>query len=160
MSRNPGRRLVGHDYSSPGWYFITIVVEGRRRLFGTLVPDGTQLSPLGTLTQQAWGSVLDRWPWVQCRHMVLMPDHLHALIGWYRRPGRRNATLGRFVAQFKSESVRQAVSRRELPSWDRFWQEGFWDRVIRTRHELERVERYIQLNPVRAALLLRNEGRD
>lgn len=27
-------RMLGKDYTEPGWYFITMVVEGRRHLFG------------------------------------------------------------------------------------------------------------------------------
>ncbi len=29
----PSIRLSGYDYSQPGWYFITIVVQNRERLF-------------------------------------------------------------------------------------------------------------------------------
>ena len=30
------RRCVGHDYTRPGMYMVTLAIEGRRRLFGHL----------------------------------------------------------------------------------------------------------------------------
>ncbi len=153
MSRNPGRRLLHHDYSAPGWYSVTLVVEGRRSILGRVRREFAQLSPLGKVVHLAWDSVSVRWPWVQCRQMVIMPDHVHALVGWQSRPEGRDVTLGRFVGRFKAEAINQAVAARLLPSWDRLWQEGFWDRVIRSARELDRVERYVRQNPAKAGLL-------
>ena len=154
MPRNPGKRLTTHDYSAPGWYFVTIVVEGRRRLLGSIVDEECSLSRLGEAVAEAWNIALARRPWILCRRIVIMPDHVHALVGWRVRPDSRDATLGRLVARFKSESLALVRARRLLPSWDRFWQEGFWDRIIRNETELVRVERYIELNPLKAAMLI------
>lgn len=155
MSHGPGRRLQGHDYSSPGGYFITLVVEGRRRNLARL--DGGVAIPTaaGRHVTHAWHAVLARRPWVIQHAMVVMPDHLHALVSWSTAPIGRDVSLGRLVAQFKSESLRQLRGARLIRSWDCFWQGGFWDVVIRDRRHLRAVERYITENPVRAARIHR-----
>ena len=59
-------RMPGKDYTEPGWYFITMVVEGRRHLFGRVMAvedsnddsHGVAISGNGTVAitgQQIWG---------------------------------------------------------------------------------------------------------
>ena len=42
-------RLPQYDYGQPGAYFITIVTEGRRELFGKIVDNEMRRSKLGQL---------------------------------------------------------------------------------------------------------------
>jgi putative transposase len=74
-----------------------------------------------------------------------MPDHLHALV-----EGRDdNSSFPAFVAAFKQRSaVDYATAHR-----GRLWQEGYWDRVLRTQQSTVEAVRYIAANPVRAGLV-------
>jgi len=40
-------RMRGHDYAQPGWYFVTVCVQGRRPLFGTVVNGRMALADAG-----------------------------------------------------------------------------------------------------------------
>ena len=145
-------RMPGFDYSSPGWYFVTVVVEGRRHLFGRLQGSHVVHKPLGQLACEMFEESLRTRPWISCRAFIVMPDHVHALIGWETTPGnRRDTRLGHLVSQFKGMTTREARSRGTLRAWERIWQDGFWEVVIRTANQLERCERYIQTNPERSA---------
>lgn len=85
------RRRVGHDYESRRIYLITMTVEGRRPLLGTLVgnadaPDGSPdaprvvPSPLGEEVQRCWLSIPNYYPEVRPMALQLMPDHLHGIL--------------------------------------------------------------------------------
>ena len=39
-------RLKGYDYTQPGAYFITLVIDQRVNLFGEILNDEMQLSPI------------------------------------------------------------------------------------------------------------------
>ena len=47
------RRLVGWDYSKGASLFVTIATEPRRALFGRVVDDKVELSPLGRVVDEA-----------------------------------------------------------------------------------------------------------
>ncbi len=44
-------RLKGWDYSSPGWYFVTICVQDMRSVFGTIVKGNMVLNDVGRMVQ-------------------------------------------------------------------------------------------------------------
>ena len=52
------RRLVGHDYTRPRIYMLTMVVEGRRALFGHVCGSSNdarmELSELGRAVRDEW----------------------------------------------------------------------------------------------------------
>jgi len=156
MSHGPGRRLPGFEYSRPGSYFITIVVEGRRGILARLEHNASNPTAAGRSVLHAWHATLSRRPWIIARAIVVMPDHLHALVSWSQVPSDRDASLGRLVAQFKSESLRELRAAGFIHSWDCFWQGGFWDVVIRSRAHLRNVERYIAENPLQAGRVHRD----
>ncbi len=77
---------------------------------------------------------------------VLMPDHVHWLIG-------RGAVdpLGTVVNRLKSASARGA--NRALRRGGSLWAPAFHDHALRTDENLIRGARYIVANPVRAGLV-------
>lgn len=147
----PGRlgRLPGWDYRRPGWYLITIVVAGRRDLLAMVRDGATHPSRIGRTVISAWEETLPSRPWVSCAAVVFMPDHVHAVVGWHAAPERRDARLGKLVQQFKGLSAAWIHTSRMLPTWDRLWQAGFHDRIIRSRRHLESAVRYVRENPKR-----------
>ena len=155
MGNGAGVRLAGYDYTTPNQYFITMVIEGRRPLLGDVRSGEFVPSPLGSQLLAAWEETLRARPWITADILQVMPDHLHAIIGWNQVPADRPAPLGAFVGQFKGKVSHRAYAAELLPTWDRVWQPGFWDRVIRDDGELQKIRRYIVNNPAR--LLLRQQ---
>lgn len=131
MANGAGVRLAGYDYSTPDHYFITTVIEGRRTLLGRVQATAFVYSKLGQLVVAAWEEALHARPWITADTLQIMPDHVHAILGWNEVPTARSATLGRFVGQFKGTASHNCHEADLLPTWDRVWQSGFWDRVIR-----------------------------
>ena len=76
--------------------------------------------------------------------MVLMPDHLHAVV----RPGDRSVV--RWVQGFKSYSTRRYAESGDSPF---LWQPSFFDRVLRDDAEYLSAVRYVWRNPFEAGLV-------
>ncbi len=85
------RRCVGHDYTERMMYMVTMVTEGRRPLFGSVVgrsdaPDGSDdaprivLSELGQRVYDEWWGIPRYYPQVEIISLQMMPDHLHSII--------------------------------------------------------------------------------
>ena len=76
-----------------------------------------------------------------------MPDHLHILV----HGTTPDATLTPFITMAKQRSG-YLFSRR---TGIRLWQEGYFERTIRSDEDLTAVALYIEANPVRAGLVVR-----
>jgi len=83
-----------------------------------------------------------------------MPDHIHMLAA----PADRDASVNGFAKWFKrwfnqafvASSSSQPVRKLE-PTWK--WQEGCFDRLLRSDESLSEKWEYIHQNPVRAGLV-------
>ena len=87
--RRQGLRLPGFDYSHGG-FFVTIRTEGGRCLLGEVVHGGVRLSPAGEMVTVAWRALPERFPGMLLDELVVMPNHLHAILmlGTVAGPGR------------------------------------------------------------------------
>ena len=73
-----------------------------------------------------------------CHLMVLMPDHLHALLS-FPRTSKMTTVVGRWKAwQKRTHGIA--------------WQKNFFDHRIRHDHEFDEKAGYIRRNPVAAGL--------
>lgn len=110
---NQHRRSYWHDYYQKGLYMITMVIEGRKRLFGTIVGhaggrSGTDeaphvmLSVLGRRVLEEEVAKIHRYyPMVEVWRVAIMPDHIHLLL-WMREPLPEGKHLGMVVRGFKT----------------------------------------------------------
>ncbi len=138
-------RLPGYDYSQAGWYFVTIVADDRRLLFGGF-DEELQLrpTPLGTIVSFCWHEFAAHYAAVHADCWVLMPNHVHLLIGLL--PTESPKSLGQLIGAFKATCTRRAQVWRGAGS---IWQRGYHEHVVRTAHELEIYRDYIRNNPRR-----------
>lgn len=83
---------------------------------------------------------LDRWTLLAA---LAMPDHLHLLLA----PSDREGSLTEFSKWFK-RWFNQTLPDRE---WE--WQQGCFDRLLRSDESLSDKWAYIRENPVRAGLV-------
>ena len=96
-------RATWHDYRQRGVYMLTLCTEGRRPLFGRLVPDesgkGTVcLTPLGEALEQALQGLSVEYEEVEFIRWVVMPDHLHVVVQVHEVMNRH---LGEVVRRLK-----------------------------------------------------------
>ena len=114
---NQHRRSYWHDYQEKGLYMVTMVIEGRQRLFGRLV--GTtkgrpgsgsephvELSELGRRVLQEEVPKISRfYPMVEVWRVAIMPDHIHLLLR-VSAPLPEGKHLGQVVRGFKTGCTR------------------------------------------------------
>jgi REP element-mobilizing transposase RayT len=116
-------------------YFITFCVEGRLRVLDNAL---------------AWEVIcqtlhrLDRWRTLSA---VAMPDHLHLITA--PRYDRQES-----VSQF-SKWFKRWFNEALPHDWT--WQEGCFDRLVRSAHAADEKWDYIRQNPVRAGCVKRPE---
>jgi REP element-mobilizing transposase RayT len=164
--RIPSARLRGWDYTSAGWYFVTICIKNRVPCLADIVEGTVRLSPIGKIVAEEWQKtaqiranvVLDAW--------VIMPNHVHGIIGItgtargdvVETPRRgvstttaasaawKSGSLGATIGQFKSVCTKRiwAAGFRDFA-----WQERFYDHIIRDERALNRIRNYIANNPAR-----------
>ena len=135
----PVRGRLPHE--APFWvpegsfYFITINCEPRKT--NHLCRVG-----IGDAVFAATAHHHEKCLW-HCRLMLLMPDHLHAIIASPREPGMKTTVMNwkRFLA------TQQKID----------WQRDFFDHRLRDLHEAAKKTDYILMNPARWGLCERVE---
>ena len=156
-------RLPGYDYTSPGYYFVTLCTSGRFCMFGDVVDDVVVLNDLGRIAEEEWQASTGLRKEIELDRYVVMPNHLHGLVFFrsqnplpeegadpaaqpcQRRPRR---SLGSFIAGFKS-AVTRRINRRRSSAGGRVWQRNYWEHVVRSERALDAIRRYIDNNPAR-----------
>ena len=153
-------RLSGHNYSDPGWYFITICAKDRKDCFGRIVGADVligpclQLSTYGKIVQETIASI----PSIHA--YTIMPDHVHLV---FHLPTPENGPLGTAApTEFPVHSQDSGEKTQNIPQLIRFfkrsvsircgesiWQRGYYDHIVRDEADYLRVLEYVQTNPAR-----------
>jgi len=141
-------RLAGYDYGQAGWYFVTIITKDRRPLFGHITAEGLVVpTPLGVVVGQCWHEVAARYAQLHADCWVLMPDHVHLLLGLLPATPRVPAkSLGQLVGAFKAACTRLG---RPWLGGQNLWQRNYHEHVVRTALDLENHRQYVRENPRR-----------
>jgi REP element-mobilizing transposase RayT len=154
LSQRSSPRWRRYDYHLDGWYFVTLCVQDRLRLFGAVESTGVVLSDAGRLIRNTLLELERFEAGLRIDTLVVMPDHLHAILALARPGGadpRRD--LGAIVGRYKSLSTRRYVAGVRDVGWQplhrRLWQRSFYDRVIRDERECEEIREHIRTNPQR-----------
>ena len=132
-----------------GTYFFTLVTENRAPIFSN--------SRARSLLHDAFHECRSRRPF-ELEAIVLLPDHLHAIIELpesdHDYPTRVAAIKAHFTRSFLSwggqeqarSSSRVAGRRRGV------WQRKFWEHTIEDQEDFNRHVDYIHYNPVKHGL--------
>jgi putative transposase len=132
------RKQLPHEV--PSWvesgaeYFITICCapRGKNQLCNT---DALDLIRESLLFRQKRGDL-----WIHL--LVLMPDHLHAIMSFSERIGMK-----RSISQWKRYVATQSPI---------IWQRDFFDHRLRKDESYVEKAHYIRMNPVRAGLIAKS----
>ena len=73
-------RLKNYDYSQKGSYFITIVTQNRKHLFGKIEDGKMILSSVGKIVEDEWMNTIQLRPNVVLGEFIIMPDHMHMIV--------------------------------------------------------------------------------
>ncbi len=139
MYRKSSLRLAAWNYTSPGPYFVTVCTANRRPWFSDEALRGVVIDGLRRAADELSVHVHD---------MVVASDHLHALV---TLPGWANVDLGKWVGRGKVLIGRRlAIGYPEggqCPPLRRFWQNQFYDHVIRNDEDFRVKAQYIVNHP-------------
>ncbi len=147
-------RLDGFNYASSGAYFITICTDSRVSRFGQ-VTDGTMhLSRVGRIAEEEWLRTPSVRSGVSLDVHVVMPNHLHGILLIDDAGidlGRLPATVGAIIRGYKGATTRRVTEA--LPSsTGKVWQRGYYDHIIRSESDMQRIREYIVNNPLQWSL--------
>ena len=166
LPKRKSLRLKEYDYSSNGYYFVTICTKDMKCIFGTiegavesvgrgLAPAEREykdtrimLSPYGLVAEKQLLALEQRYDYVKIDKFVIMPNHIHSIIifdsmaaGASPRP-----TLSDIMCTYKSLTTRECNKISNI-SGRKMFQESFYDKVIRNEEGYLEVWQYIDENP-------------
>lgn len=109
------RRSEANNYTERGLYMVTLVIEGRRPLLGTLAgnidcKEGDEaphviLSPFGEQVKQCWLAIQEHQPEIETMKLCIMPDHIHGILFIHEKIERH---LGHVINGFKAGTRKAA----------------------------------------------------
>jgi len=165
-------RLKGYDYTQAGEYFLTLCTQERACLFGSIQDEVVKLSEFGEIVKEEWLRTALLRPDVELDDFVIMPNHLHGILALCRGTSRRDekslvgaygntpqrgkgipfrspsGTVGAIIRGFKAASTKRINGLRCTPGAP-VWQRNYYEHVVRSEKDLERIREYIRLNPTR-----------
>ena len=140
-------RLKGYDYSSNGAYFITLCVEGMRKMLGELIVGRDDLgAPYITLTnhgliaQKYIEQIEMHYKGIFVDKYVIMPNHIHVII-WIERDNITSI----YNSAPRSSRPTTAMIPRVLTAFKKFankefgfnmWQESYHNHIYSQRGRL------------------------
>ena len=145
-----GIRLNGYDYSSSGYYFITICVNGKQKLLCDVEGDAhpgvpsVNLTEIGIMVMQHVENISSVYNNIVIDKYAIMPNHVHMIMIIVNgTPGCASPTksvLSNAINAFKSLTSKQFG--------EPLWQRSYHDHIIRCENEYKSIWRYIDENPL------------
>ena len=161
-------RLQSWDYASEGMYFITICTQNREQYFGRVIGDKLKLSSIGNIARDEWFKTPGLRPDMNLElgEFVVMPNHIHGIIiigeNQYNSGGGAGAlgidedtttpknhfgpqrkNLASIIRGYKS-AVTIYARKNQI---DFAWQPRFYEHIIRSPDDYDRISTYIIHNP-------------
>jgi REP element-mobilizing transposase RayT len=157
-------RCQSWNYTSNGYYFVTICTRNREHFFGDIVTDKMQLSPIGKIVAEEWQKTAKIRSYIELDAWVVMPNHLHGILiiknqspppiiethRWDISPRQapksrlKPKSLGSIIGQIKTTCTKRIWDA----GFEHFeWQDRFYDHIIRDDRSLQNIQQYIINNP-------------
>ncbi len=159
-------RLKNYDYSSNGWYFVTICSYNRLNIFGgykNIVGAGLvsarnniNLSTIGNIIDNQWNDIPNQYKNVALDQYIIMPNHIHCILIINdididkREETSPSPTLPDIICSFKSKCTNKYLNylkRNNIQMPVHIWQRSFYDHVIQNDKSLYKIREYIVNNP-------------
>ena len=154
-------RLPNYDYSSNGYYFITICTHKQFCYFGGVNNKQMHLSQVGRIAQKHWQEIPQHFKDVYIDEYVVVPNHVHGIIVINRPDNvetRNFASLPNKFAPLKPGSLQAIIHayKSSVTRWcrknddsDFCWQPRFYEHIIRNQKSLNNIRQYIVNNPAK-----------
>ena len=136
-------RMASHNYASSGAYFVTICAKDRTPLFDR--PE------LRLILEEAWHFLPQHFPDLKLDEFVIMPDHVHFIL-WLDSDLSEGIILGDVIGAYKSLTCvdwLKYIKANGLNERGKFWQDDYFERIIRDEYELAQQRAYVHNNPLK-----------
>ncbi len=158
-------RLTSWDYSTPGYYFITICTLNHNNFFGKIINNKIIYSKRGEIAKSELLKTFEIRKNIKLHEWIIIPNHVHILMEIkyqnyqlnrcrdvpqnvsteskkFSVISPRSNSISNIIKQFKS-----AVTRQINPQTIFFgWQPRFHDEIIKDEKKLLIVKEYIKNN--------------
>ena len=153
-------RLKNFNYSSNGYYFMTICTQNRECILGEIENGKIKLNDIGNIVESTWDD-LPNHNNIRLDSFIMMPNYIHGIIhivGAGSKPALNHAntradlesaptrSLSEIVRQFKSFSTRR-INKKQNVIGISIWQRNYYEHIIYNDKELEKIRKYICDNP-------------
>ena len=152
-------RLKNYDYSTDGYYFITICTHQKQKILCDIVGEGLcalpyiKLTAIGETVKKSIEYVHENYDNIFVDKYVIMPNHVHLIIkkqtGGHGDPPLRLGFTGghgdpplqiyNVIGNLKSFTTREYGKT--------LWQRSFHDHIIRGEKDYLEIWNYIDTNP-------------
>jgi REP element-mobilizing transposase RayT len=146
MRQRKSPRLAGYNYALPGAYFVTINNKNSGMWFGEVIGIDLMTNRYGSIASACWSSITEHYPNVTPDVFIAMPNHIHGILFIADAIETKPTTLGMVVGSYKAAVTREM---RAAGFDGEVWHGRFYDHIIRTQEELERIRAYVIDNPRR-----------
>jgi len=161
--RVPTTRLQNWDYSSNGYYFVTICTKDRKHYFGEITNNEMRLSEIGKIAQKYWLEIPNHFLFVILNEYKIMPNHIHGILiinkmvsvvpivetpklgvstDNIKTNNWKSGCLGAIINQYKRICTIQIRKKNINFSW----QLRFYDHIIRDEKSFNLIKKYIKDN--------------
>jgi len=152
-------RLKGYDYTSTGYYFITICTKGRGNILGDVVgcdafiaPPFVELSEYGLVVDKYINRISSMYGEFYVDKYIIMPNHIHMILvkiafditqehGVMKASRPTSASISSVIRSLKTMITKEIKVR--------VWQTSFHDHIIRDEKDYHRIWQYIDTNPAK-----------
>ena len=132
-------RLRGYDYNLMEEYFITIVTNQRKFLFGEVVGEEMVLNEAGEMVDRYIQTLSQQYENLTVLRHVVMPNHIHLLL---HLPD--GLCLYDVIRDFKSFTAHEYVDGVTKYDWIPFhkhmWQRSYYDHIILNQRDYDLIE--------------------
>lgn len=162
-------RLKGYDYARAGAYFVTVCAHNRECLFGDVFAGEMRLNDAVQMVQDVWDGLPIKFHNIETDEFIIMPNHVHGIIvivgAQFIAPFDCDAmnqnkkqikqgvmnhapTVGEIVRAFKAQCTHAINKIRNTPG-NPLWQRNYYEHIIRSEQEMDRIRKYITENPAK-----------
>lgn len=149
LNKRKKNRLQNYDYSSSGYYYITICTKKFIEYFGKITKEKMKLSDLGKIADSKCREIPEHYDNVKIEIYKVMPNHIHLIIVLTNSGKDDKISLGLISTIIKS--LKGIITKEIRQSFDKHfeWQRSFYDHVIRNEKSLYRISSYIKHNELK-----------
>lgn len=150
---NQHRRAVWHNYYDRAVYMVTIGKHKGCPDFGSLKYTDPKdalisLSPYGEVIQNQIDATPLHNPQLKILETTIMPDHVHIMIQVMEPISRHFGDIIQAIKSASTSGIRKLTGSKDMTVFE----EGFHDRIVKNRAQLDTLYRYLRENPRRLAV--------